>query len=237
MQDGGLGASYFSVVDPKRGEVFFQPFAEITSSYNDNFKLLFYKEDDWAAILEARGNDYYEGKDAFPTARAKVKPNKILTYDLNKLLKNKVIQRKHTMEYLDAGLKYVKLYLWRANDDDGAKPFVLGTVKRQVASAAPLRPTLEELFRGTTKDEEEKGFSSPTFGMKFEGVVLKNGVTTVRFSQPKDQRNHGTQAPSIFFEAIEKTAKQFPTVKKVVVCGIGETYIDAQEVNPFPRCK
>jgi hypothetical protein len=237
MQDGGLGASYFSVVDPKRGEIFFQPFAEITSTYNDNFKLLFYNEEDWGTILEARGASDDENKDAFPTAKAKVKPNKTVSYDLNKLLKNKIIQRKHTMEILDAGLKNVKLYFWRANDDDGAKPFVLGTVERQVDLRAPLRPTLEELFRGTTKDEDEKGFSSSTFGMKFEGVVLQNGTATVKFSQPKGETNYGSAGPLIFLAAIERTAKQFPTIKKVEVCAIGETLIDAQLEEQFPRCK
>ena len=236
MEDGGLGASYFSVVDPKRGEVFFRSFAEITALKEDTITLLFYKDNDWDKILQSRGADYYEGKDAFPTARAKVKAYKTEKHDLKTLLKGKVITNKPTNEYLEAGLKRVKLYLWRVNDFEDGKNFVLGTVEREVEVAAPLRPTLEELFRGTTKDEEEKGFSTVTFGMKFEGVVLKNGVATVKFSQPKGQTNYGTLGPFIFKDAIEKNAKQFPSVKKVEVCAIGETLIDAQMEKGFPRC-
>ncbi len=101
----------------------------------------------------------------------------------------------------------------------------------------PLTPTLQDLFIGVAQNEEGKGFTSPAFGMKFEGVVLKNGVATVKFSQPKDQTNYGSLGPFIFLESIEKTAKQFPSVKKVVVCAIGETMIDSQMDKPIPRCK
>lgn len=238
LEDGGLGGSYFSVVDPTRGEVFFRSFAEIRQPLQgDRIKLSFYKEEDWENITQTRDPYFYENKKVFPPNKTKVKPYKTETHDLKAILKNKVIYNKPTMDYLDAGLKYVKLYLWRANDEKPNKNFVLGTVERQVESAAPLRPTLEELFRGTTSDEANKGFSSSTFGMSFEGVVLKNGVATVKFSQPKNETNYGTLGPFIFLDAIEKTAKQFPAVKKVEVCAVGDTLIDAQLDKQFPRCK
>lgn len=236
MDDGGLGASYFSVVDPQRGEVFFRPFAELSRQKGDKLTLLFYEEGDWETILQSR-NYPDASKSAFPAKKAPVKPAKTETHDLNAILKNKVIYNKPTNEYLEAGIKRVKLFLWRVNDNQPDKNFVLGTVEREVEAAAPLRPTLEELFKGATKYEEAEGFGSVTFGMKFEGVVLKNGVATVKFSQPKNETNYGTLGSFIFLEAIEKTAKQFPTVKKVEICAIGETLFDAQMERQFPRCK
>ena len=237
MEDGGLGGAYFSVVDPQRGEVFFRSWAEITQVKNGTITLVFYKESDWETINQARDVSFYQNKKAFPAERAKVKPYKTENHDLKKILRNKVIYNKPTMEYLDAGLKYVKIYLWRVNDDAPNKNFVLGTVERQVDSAAPLRPALEELFAGTTPDESQKGFGSSTFGMKFEGVILTNGTATVKFSQPPNETNYGSLGPFIFFEAIEKTAKQFPSVKRVEICAVGETLIDAQLEKQFPRCK
>ncbi len=237
MEDGGLGGAYFSVVDPKRGEVFFRSWAEIIQLKNDTITLAFYKDSDWETINQARDTSFYQNKNAFPAERTKVKPYKTETYDLKKILRNKVIYNKPTIEILDANLKWVKIYYWRVNDDEPNKNFVLGTVERQVESTAPLRPTLEELFAEATPDEKEKGFSSATFGMKFEGVVLKNGVATVKFSQPPGETNYGSLGSFIFLEAIEKTAKQFPSVKKVEVCAIGETLIDAQLEKQFPRCK
>ena len=237
LEDGGLGGAYFSVIDPRRGEVFFRSLAEITQLKNDSMTLAFYDESDWETINQARDTSFYLNKNAFPAEKAKAKPYKTETYDLKKILKNKVIYRKPTIEYLDAGLKYVKIYLWRVNDDEPNKNFVLGTVERQVESAAPLRPALEELFAGATADEKEKGFGSSTFGMKFEGVVLTGGVATVKFSQPPNETNYGSLGPFIFLDAIERTAKQFPSVKQVKICAIGETLIDAQLEKQFPRCR
>lgn len=128
----------------------------------------------------------------------------------------------------------VTIYFWDANSkqsDLGLEP-----VKRMVLATAPLRPALEALFAGPTKEEEAKGLSSSTFGMKFEGVALTNGVALVKFSQPSGATNYGSLGPAIFAEAIEKTARQFPTVKKVEICAVGETLIDSQLEKPFPKC-
>lgn len=108
---------------------------------------------------------------------------------------------------------------------------------RQANTVAPLRPTLEALFAGASKEEEGKGLSSSTFGMKFLGVTLRNGFALVKFSQPPNQTNYGSLGPAIFAQAIEKTARQFPTVKKVEICAVGDTLIDAQLEKQFPRCR
>lgn len=138
------------------------------------------------------------------------------------------------MESEAAKTRDVKIYLWEANSN---KPDIaLTPVMRQVNRRAPLRPALEALFAGAAKDEEGMGLSSSTFGMKFVGVSLQNGFALVKFSQPPNQTNYGSQGPMIFAEAIEKTARQFPAVKKVQVCAVGDTMIDSQLEKPFPRC-
>ena len=40
----------------------------------------------------------------------------------------------------------------------------------------------------------------------------------------------------MFVKAIEMTAKQFPTVKRVEICALGETLIDSQLEKPFAKC-
>ena len=128
----------------------------------------------------------------------------------------------------------VKIFLWDVNSNTSGLGLV--PVKRRVAGAAVLRLTLESLFAGATTEEEAKGLNSSTFGMKFEGVTLTNGIARVKFSQPLNQTNYGSQGPMILAEAIEKTARQFPAVKKVEICAVGETLIDSQLEKPFPRC-
>jgi Sporulation and spore germination len=236
LEDGGLGGSYFAVVDSIRGEIFYRDYAEVLSIKGDTVKLGYYKDDDWEKMWSARGDDIYQNKTAIPKP-IKIKPFKTEVVDLKSILKNKVIINKNSFEMYESKMREVNLYFWRFNDDDGSKPFVLGTAQREVDAKAPLSPTLEALFRGATKNEEDKGFGSSTFGMKFEGVVLKGGVATVKFSQPPNETNYGSMGPFIFLESIEKTAKQFPSVKKVVVCAVGETMIDSELDKQFPRCK
>src|SRR5688572_650783 len=132
----------------------------------------------------------------------------------------------------------VKVYLQRNHTAaDGSNNDVSTPVKRTVSAGAPLRGALEQLFaESITAKEDKDGFWSPTYGMKFEGVALKNGTATVRFSQPADKTNYGSLGPMIFAEAIEKTAGQFPSVKRVKICAVGETMIDSELETPFPRC-
>jgi hypothetical protein len=79
MQDGGLGASYFAVVDPARGEVFFRRWARLLSRRGDNLVLAFYKEEDWEKLME-------------PNAR--VRPHRTERHNLSAILKRRVIVNK-----------------------------------------------------------------------------------------------------------------------------------------------
>lgn len=80
LGDGGLGASYFAVVDPARGEVFFRRWALLLSRRGDVIVLGRYKEADWDNLNED-GN-------------AKVKPYRKERYNLKALLKRRVIVNK-----------------------------------------------------------------------------------------------------------------------------------------------
>jgi len=54
MADGGLGGSYFAVVDPKRGEVFFRRWAELKRIDGDRLTLGLYHAEDFDKINEDR---------------------------------------------------------------------------------------------------------------------------------------------------------------------------------------
>jgi hypothetical protein len=135
----------------------------------------------------------------------------------------------------------VKIYLMM--DRDVVSPernieSVWVSVTRTGNAKSPLRSALELLFRPMiTEQERKQNIYEVTFGMNFEGVSLKNGTATVRFSETKES-NYGTLSAGIFSEAIEKTAKQFRAVKRVRICVVGETNIDGEsEVPYFSRCK
>lgn len=236
MSDGGLGGSYFAVVDPKRGEVFFRQWAEVTAINGDNVTLAMYRADDFEAINDERG--WKPGPSNQVISKTKVTPYKTETHDLKRLLRNRVIYNRRpnlAAQSAPPKARTIKIYLWDANSDKA--DIALVPVNRRIGGDNVLKLAMDWLF-GTTlsKEEEDRGLAPSTFGMKLEGVTLKNGVALIKFSQPEGETNHGSDGPFIFAKAIERTARQFPTVKEVKICAVGDTLIDAQLEKQFPRC-
>lgn len=119
----------------------------------------------------------------------------------------------------------VKIYLRKSLDKkypqdpyDQKNPFGLHPVTREVPARSPLRSALEALMVGPTAAEESVGVLSSTFGLKLLSVRVRNGTAYTRFTQPPGAAFPGDAAPFIFADAVERTAKQFSTVKKVFVC-------------------
>jgi hypothetical protein len=83
MSDGGLGASYFAVVDPNRGEVFSRQLARLKKQAGDYITLEFFSREDWGVLAEGSNEE-----------KRKVKPSKTERHDLKKLLKRRVIYNK-----------------------------------------------------------------------------------------------------------------------------------------------
>lgn len=236
MSDGGLGGSYFAVVDPERGEVFFRRWAEVTAINGDHVTLALFRADDFEAINDERG--WKPGPSNQVISKTKAVPYRTETHDLKRLLRNRVIYNRRpnlTAPSKPPTSRTIKIYLWDANSNKA--DIALVPVARRIGGDNVLKLTMDWLF-GTTlsREEEDRGLSLPTFGMRLEGVTLKNGLALIKFSQPAGATNYGSQGPFIFAKAIERTARQFPTVKRVEICAVGETLIDSQLERPFPRC-
>jgi hypothetical protein len=81
--------------------------------------------------------------------------------------------------------------------------------------------TLQELFKGVNEEEKAKGYSAfsaeETKGI-LKSIKIKNGAAYINFSDRVYQQL-GTATTSCggayFFSSLEKTLKQFPTIKKV----------------------
>ncbi len=236
MSDGGLGGSYFAVVDPMRGEVLYRRWAEVTAINGDIITLAMYRADDFEAINDERG--WKPGPSNSVIYKTKVTPYKTETHDLKRVLRNRVIYNRRpnlTAPSAPPKSRTTKIYIWDANSNSA--DIALVPVTRRSAGDDVLKLTMTWLFSTTlSKEEEDRGLTLPTFGMRFEGVSLKNGVALIKFSQPEGATNYGSQGPFIFAKAIEMTARQFPTVKRVEICALGDTLIDSQLEKPFPRC-
>jgi hypothetical protein len=131
----------------------------------------------------------------------------------------------------------VKIYLHKIGvAPNGPADTALRPVERVVPVREKLEHTLYALFDEEIPEaEQEEGFVSPTYGTKFEGVSVRNGVATVRFSEIRGFEMERSLGSFIFADAITKTVKQFRSIKRVEICAVGKTTID--EDRPFPRCQ
>lgn len=111
-------------------------------------------------------------------------------------------------------------------------------LKREVPAAAPLFPAIAAMLTPPTEAEQKLGYESAGYGdMKLDSVTLKKGIARIDFSREiRADYNPGDLQTLYFENAVIKTAKQFPAVKKVVVCvnGINEFGIGMVVGRPYP---
>jgi spore germination protein GerM len=115
-------------------------------------------------------------------------------------------------------LKEVKVY-FHFIGSEGTQSKII-PLKRKVSAKAPLLPAIEAMLKKPTKAEQKRGYQSAGYGdMKLISVKLKRGGARIDFSRTiSDDYNPGDLETLSFENAVIKTAKQFPSVKKVVVC-------------------
>jgi spore germination protein GerM len=96
----------------------------------------------------------------------------------------------------------------------------LKPLQRRVDANSPLRPAIEALIAGPTAEEATRGYVSVAYGdLRLASVKLQRGVARIDFTREiRSDYNPGDLETLRFQEAVVKTAKQFPSVKKVIVC-------------------
>jgi spore germination protein GerM len=133
-------------------------------------------------------------------------------------------------------LKEVKVYFMFIGPDGGSSDVL--PLKRKVPADAPLFPAIAAMLESPTEAEQKLGYISTAYGdMKLDSVKIVKGLARVDLSREiRPDYNPGDLQTLYFEEAVIKTAKQFPSVKKVMVCvnGINEFGIGMVEGRPYP---
>lgn len=87
---------------------------------------------------------------------------------------------------------------------------------------AVAEAALHELLNGPTTDEKAEGYSSEIpSGVTLRGITILNGVATADFSTGLNRVAGSCRVEAIHAQ-IERTLKQFPTVRRVVVTVDGD---------------
>jgi spore germination protein GerM len=128
-----------------------------------------------------------------------------------------------------SGQRQVRIYFPRDGNPHPRDPFNLQFVLRTVAMAAPARPALEALLAGPTAEEERRRLRAlDARGLSIGTLSIKDGTAQVDFVSKGSKRWGGDLSPAEFRRAVERTLKQFSTVRSVVVSVNGRTDFDSQ---------
>ncbi len=135
-----------------------------------------------------------------------------------------------------AQTREVTVYFWEFNREEPGDDMV--PFKRVVDARAPLRPTIEALIAGPTAAENTDKYASVAYGdLKLSDVKVKGTAARIDFvREVRDDYNPGDLQTLRFEATVIRTAKQFPNIKKVIVCvnGINEFGIGMVEDRPKP---
>ena len=113
-------------------------------------------------------------------------------------------------------------------------------VQREVSVVSPARGALEALIAGPTVEEKTRGLLAPyTEGLSITNLKIMNGIARVSFASSCGDCPRWPDDLAVwrFTEAVNRTLKQFPNVRRVVICLDG--FEDFGELNQAPtkRCE
>jgi Sporulation and spore germination len=117
--------------------------------------------------------------------------------------------------------KQVQIYFPKEGDsaDLQNNPSNLQPVTRMVNPSAPLRPALEALLAGPTAGEKRRGFMEhDTGGIYIVKVAIKGDTAYASFAHRPGRGWSGDLSPLAFEDGVERTLKQFPNVRRTVIC-------------------
>jgi sporulation and spore germination protein len=135
----------------------------------------------------------------------------------------------------------VRIYLGSRQEADCGKdnPYCIEPVLRIVDSRSAALGALNALITGPTAEEKSRGLYAPsTEYLSIKRLQITKGTARVSLRTTRDgwQRWPGDMAPGRFIAAIEKTLKQFPRVRRVIICLDGYADFASERDRPRRRC-
>ncbi|MFZ2153545.1 MAG: hypothetical protein WAV41_05870 [Microgenomates group bacterium] len=100
-------------------------------------------------------------------------------------------------------------------DDPNANDYKLVTIPK---TNTPLKDSLDELIK-LFITEDEKAYGSRVLNFRLKSAIISSGVAKLVFEDPEFYTSGGSTRVGLLYSQIEKTALQFPSVKKVEISG------------------
>lgn len=101
---------------------------------------------------------------------------------------------------------------------------VYGVPRTIQKTQAVARAALEQLFRGTSMQEEDQGFvTNIPARVKIQSLTIENGIAKVDLSKDLEEGMGGSCRVTAVRAQIVTTLKQFPTIQEVIISVDGRT--------------
>ena len=123
---------------------------------------------------------------------------------------------------------WVRVYFPKDGGFSSSNPFNLQPVQRRVSASTPGRGSLLALLAGPNATERGQGFRAlDSSGLSTGHLIIQHGLARVNFVSPGPKRWAGDLSPATFKQAVIKTLRQFPTVRRVRIAVNGRTDFDS----------
>ena len=137
------------------------------------------------------------------------------------------------------GKKLVKvnvILLDNFESENLSENFSLFAVEREVSAASPLRSAIEAQLDGATDEENSQALYSPADGIKLISVRVKNKTAYASFKRTSIETFNKIDALR-FKNAVTKTARQFPSVRRIEICLDGNLNFDRTSKGARKPCR
>jgi hypothetical protein len=133
----------------------------------------------------------------------------------------------------------VRIYLGCKCEDSKDSNYCITPVLRAVDRRAPALGALKAFLSGPTEAEKSQDlYALYTEYLSIKRLAITKGTARVslRTTCEVGSRWPGDMAPETFSVAIEKTLKQFPNVRRVMICLDGYADFASERGGPRKRC-
>lgn len=125
-----------------------------------------------------------------------------------------------TFKFTNSNQQIVKIYYYNPKLDSNYENIVANDFKEILIpkTSTPLKDSINELLK-LFVTEDEKDYGSRVLNFKLKSASIVDGMAKLVFDDPESYTSGGSSRINLIYSQIEKTALQFPSVKKVQITG------------------
>lgn len=142
-----------------------------------------------------------------------------------KIIKNQANSTPTPSNQIEQSIKFNIYFGNKKNEKEAEECKAMSTVVREIQfTIAKEKEALEELLKGPTEEEKRGGYyTSINDDVELQSLQIENGIVKIDFDEELERAIGGSCKVAFIRSQIERTLKQFPDIKEVVISINGRT--------------